>query len=80
LCVGEDANMDSIRMVNHCDSIMDLRRWVILVQTFALFQCSADRSIVWSRITTGVLACEEIWAPAFFIVQGHDSTLGLSFY
>jgi hypothetical protein len=38
---------------------MDLRRWVILVQAYALAQCSVDRSIALGRVTTGVLVCSK---------------------
>jgi hypothetical protein len=54
---GGDASTDSLRMVDHGDPNKELRHWVILVQAFALDQCSADRSISLRCVTVGVLMC-----------------------
>jgi hypothetical protein len=56
---GRDASAYSLRMANRWDSTMDLRWWVILVQTFSLVKCRDDLSIAWVRVTTCVLVCRK---------------------
>jgi hypothetical protein len=67
---GGDASTDSLRMVNHEGSKMDLRRGIILVQVFALVQCSADRSIALRRATACVLVSRTRRGAFPFISQG----------